>query len=198
MAENILPVDPLEFTDRKKYSDRLAETQKKTRLTDAVKVATGKMNKLDLVVACMDFRFIGGSMGSVVGERLGLAIDTARKTNTPLMIISRSGGARMMESVLSLMQLAKTSAKLAQLSEAGVPYISLMTDPTTGGGNGQLCHAGRFQPGRAGCPHRLCRSAGHSTDHRSGTFPRVFRRLNTCWSTGSWISSYHVPSSSAG
>lgn len=144
IGEEIVSVDPLDFSDRKKYSERLVETRNKTKLSDAVRVATGKMNKLDLVVACMDFRFIGGSMGSVVGERLALAIDTARKNRHPLLIISKSGGARMMESVLSLMQMAKTSAKLAQLGQDGVPYISLMTDPTTGGVTASYAMLGDF------------------------------------------------------
>jgi acetyl-CoA carboxylase carboxyl transferase subunit beta len=130
---NIRPGDPLKFVDKKPYNARLIEAQKKTGLTDALRSAHGKINGLDLVVACMDFRFIGGSMGSVVGERIAMAIDYARENRVPLLIISQTGGARMMESVLSLMQMAKTSAKLALLHEAGVPYISLMTDPTTGG-----------------------------------------------------------------
>jgi acetyl-CoA carboxylase carboxyl transferase subunit beta len=102
------------------------------------------MNELDVVIACMDFDFIGGSMGSVVGERLGIAIDHARKNKIPLIIISQSGGARMMESVLSLMQMAKTSAKLAQLEEEGVPYISFMTNPTTGGVTASFAMLGDF------------------------------------------------------
>jgi len=133
LGQEIQPTDPLEFEDRKKYTDRLNEYQEKTGLTDAARVAIGKLKGNDLVVACMDFKFIGGSMGSVVGERISLAIDYARKKKCPLLIISQSGGARMMESVLSLMQMAKTSAKLAQLSDDGIPYISLMTNPTTGG-----------------------------------------------------------------
>ncbi|MDX1617718.1 MAG: acetyl-CoA carboxylase, carboxyltransferase subunit beta [Balneolaceae bacterium] len=133
IGQDILSSDPLDFEDRKKYTDRLKEYQEKTGHTDAVRVGIGKMNELDIVVACMDFDFIGGSMGSVVGERIGMAIDHARENEVPLIIISQSGGARMMESVLSLMQMAKTSAKLAQLEEAGVPYISVMTNPTTGG-----------------------------------------------------------------
>lgn len=133
LGQEIVPTDPLNFEDRKKYSDRLEEYQEKTGHSDAVRVGTGKMNELEVVIACMDFDFIGGSMGSVVGERLGIAIDHARENEKPLIIISQSGGARMMESVLSLMQMAKTSAKLAQLEEAKVPYISLMTNPTTGG-----------------------------------------------------------------
>ncbi|MGB5645481.1 acetyl-CoA carboxylase, carboxyltransferase subunit beta [Muriicola sp.] len=125
--------DPLKFEDTKKYSDRLKAAQKKTGLKDAVRTAIGKSLGKDLVVACMDFSFIGGSMGSVVGEKIARAIDMAIKKDVPFVMISKSGGARMMEAALSLMQLAKTSAKLAQLAEARIPYISLCTDPTTGG-----------------------------------------------------------------
>ncbi len=125
--------DPLNFVDTKKYKDRIKETIKKTGLNDALRYGTGKMNKREVVIACMDFGFIGGSMGSVVGEKIRRAIDKAIKLKAPLIIISASGGARMMEAAYSLMQLAKTSAKLAQLSNAGLPFISLMTDPTTGG-----------------------------------------------------------------
>ncbi len=144
IGQDIVPTDPLEFEDRKKYSDRLEEYQKKTGKTDAVRVGVGKMNELDVVITCMDFSFIGGSMGSVVGERIGMAIDHARENEKPLIIISQSGGARMMESVLSLMQMAKTSAKLAQLEEAGIPYISLMTNPTTGGVTASFAMLGDF------------------------------------------------------
>lgn len=125
--------DPLKFEDTKKYADRLKAAQKKTGLKDAVRTAVGKSYGKDLTVACMDFSFIGGSMGSVVGEKIARAIDHAIKKKTPFLMISKSGGARMMEAALSLMQLAKTSAKLAQLAEAKLPYISLCTDPTTGG-----------------------------------------------------------------
>ncbi len=125
--------DPLKFSDKKKYTDRLEAAYKKTKLKDAVRTVVGKSKGKDLVVACMDFSFIGGSVGSVVGEKIARAADYALKKKIPIMIISKSGGARMMEAGLSLMQLAKTSAKLAQLSEAGIPYISLCTDPTTGG-----------------------------------------------------------------
>jgi acetyl-CoA carboxylase carboxyl transferase subunit beta len=125
--------DPLKFEDTKKYSERLKAAQSKTGLNDAVRTAVGKSMGKDLVVACMDFSFIGGSMGSVVGEKIARAIDHAIKKKTPFLMISKSGGARMMEAALSLMQLAKTAAKLAQLAEAKVPYISLCTDPTTGG-----------------------------------------------------------------
>ncbi|SNR72130.1 acetyl-CoA carboxylase carboxyl transferase subunit beta [Maribacter sedimenticola] len=125
--------DPLKFEDTKKYAERLKAAQKKTGLKDAVRTGYGKSLGKDLVVCCMDFKFIGGSMGSVVGEKIARGIDYAIKKKVPFMMISKSGGARMMEAALSLMQLAKTSAKLAQLSEAGLPYISLCTDPTTGG-----------------------------------------------------------------
>ncbi len=125
--------DPLKFEDTKKYPDRLKAAQEKTKLKDAVRTAVGKSKGKDLVIACMDFTFIGGSMGSVVGEKIARAADYALKKKIPFMIISKSGGARMMEAALSLMQLAKTSAKLAQLADAKIPYISLCTDPTTGG-----------------------------------------------------------------
>ena len=125
--------DPLKFVDNKKYSDRLKEAKNRTNLMDAVRTAVGKSMGEKIVIACMDFTFIGGSMGSVVGEKIARAIDYSLKKKIPLIIISKSGGARMMEAALSLMQLAKTSAKLAQLSKAKIPYISLCTDPTTGG-----------------------------------------------------------------
>lgn len=130
---NLESKDPLKFEDTKKYPERLKVAQKKTNLKDAVRCAVGKSKGNNLVVACMDFAFIGGSMGSVVGEKIARAADYSLKKNIPLMIISKSGGARMMEAALSLMQLAKTSVKLAQLADAGIPYISLCTDPTTGG-----------------------------------------------------------------
>ena len=130
---NLRSKDPLKFVDNKKYSDRLKEAKNKTNLKDAIRTAVGKSMGEKVVIACMDFTFIGGSMGSVVGEKISRAIDYSLKKKIPLIIISKSGGARMMEAALSLMQLAKTSAKLAQLAKAKVPYISLCTDPTTGG-----------------------------------------------------------------
>ncbi|WP_431127269.1 acetyl-CoA carboxylase, carboxyltransferase subunit beta [Flagellimonas flava] len=133
LDEKLSAKDPLKFVDTKKYSDRLKAAQQKTGLKDAVRTAVGKSNGKELVIACMDFSFIGGSMGSVVGEKISRAIDVAKKKKIPFVMISKSGGARMMEAALSLMQLAKTSAKLAQLAEAKIPYISLCTDPTTGG-----------------------------------------------------------------
>ena len=133
LDENLTSKDPLKFEDTKKYTDRLKAAQEKTKLKDAVRTAVGKSYGKDIVIAAMDFAFIGGSMGSVVGEKIVRAIDYAIKNNLPFLMISKSGGARMMEASLSLMQLAKTSVKLAQLSEAKIPYISLCTDPTTGG-----------------------------------------------------------------
>lgn len=130
---DLAAVDILKFTDLKPYDKRLEESIRKTGLSDALAVAEGKVKGYDLVVAAMDFRFIGGSMGSVVGEKISLAIDRAIETGSGLVIISKSGGARMMESAFSLMQMAKTSAKLTLLARAGLPYFSLMTDPTTGG-----------------------------------------------------------------
>ena len=133
LFENIVPKDYLGFVDMKPYGERLAEAQKSTGLTDAMTVGAGKLSGMPLVIACMNFNFIGGSMGSVVGEKISRAIDYCIKHKMPLMIISKSGGARMMESAFSLMQMAKTAAKLTQLAKAKLPYISLMTDPTTGG-----------------------------------------------------------------
>lgn len=136
--------DPLKFADTKNYPDRVRDTIKKTGLRDAVRTAYGKMDELDIVVSCMDFNFIGGSMGSVVGEKIARGIDHALKNKMPFLMISRSGGARMMEAGFSLMQMAKTSAKLALLSEAKIPYISLLTDPTTGGVTASFAMLGDF------------------------------------------------------
>lgn len=136
--------DPLKFTDSKRYPERIIEAQRKTELKDAVRTAYGKMNGMDLTVSCMDFAFIGGSMGSVVGEKIARGIDHALKHKTPFLMISKSGGARMMEAGFSLMQMAKTSAKLALLSEANIPYISLLTDPTTGGVTASYAMLGDF------------------------------------------------------
>lgn len=136
--------DPLHFVDTKPYPQRVAATQKSTGLKDAVRTAHGKLNGQDIVIACMDFKFIGGSMGSVVGEKIARAIDYARQNRLPFLMISKSGGARMMEAGYSLMQMAKTSARLALLSEAGVPYISMLTDPTTGGVTASYAMLGDF------------------------------------------------------
>ncbi|MFA9189761.1 acetyl-CoA carboxylase, carboxyltransferase subunit beta [Flavobacterium sp. FZUC8N2.13] len=130
---NITSKDPLNFVDTKKYADRLKDVMEKTKLKDAVRTGVGKSKGKDVVICCMDFAFIGGSMGAVVGEKIARGIDHAIKNRLPFVMISKSGGARMMEAAYSLMQLAKTSVKLAQLSEAKLPYISLCTDPTTGG-----------------------------------------------------------------
>ena len=130
---NIVSGDPLGFEDTKKYTDRVKATQKSSGLKDAIRTAKGKIDGMDFIIAAMDFSFIGGSMGSVMGEKIAKAIDEAIKLNAPFMIISKSGGARMMEAGYSLMQMAKVSGKLGQLSDAKLPYISYLTDPTTGG-----------------------------------------------------------------
>lgn len=133
IAPDLIAGDPLQFVDTKKYADRLIKTRKDTGLNDALRAAEGKIDKHTAVIACMDFRFIGGSMGSVVGEKIAQAADVALRRKCPFIIISKSGGARMMEAGFSLMQMAKTSAKLSLLSKKGIPYISILTDPTTGG-----------------------------------------------------------------
>ncbi len=133
LNEKLSAKDPLKFEDTKKYPDRLKEAQKKTKLTDAVRTAVGNSKGEKLVIACMDFSFIGGSMGSVVGEKIARAIDYSIQNKLPFVMLSKSGGARMMEASYSLMQLVKTSSKLAQLADAKIPYISVCTDPTTGG-----------------------------------------------------------------
>ena len=130
---NIVSGDPLGFEDTKKYTDRVKATQKSSGLKDAIRTAKGKIDGMDFIIAAMDFSFIGGSMGSVMGEKIAKAIDEAIKLKAPFMIISKSGGARMMEAGYSLMQMAKVSGKLGQLSDAKLPYISYLTDPTTGG-----------------------------------------------------------------
>lgn len=133
MFENLISIDHLKFVDLKAYPERLEAARKKTGLSDAITVALGKVNRRPLLIAAMDFQFIGGSMGSVMGERIARSIDYCRDNKVPFMIISKTGGARMMESAFSLMQMAKTSAKLTTLAKAGVPYLSFLTDPTTGG-----------------------------------------------------------------
>ena len=141
---NLSSGDPLNFVDSAPYTDRVVVAQKKTGLKDAVRTAHGVINGQPLCVACMDFAFIGGSMGSVVGEKIARAIDHSLATKTPFLMISKSGGARMMEAAFSLMQMAKTSAKLALLAKAGIPYISLMTNPTTGGVTASFAMLGDF------------------------------------------------------
>ena len=141
---DILSEDPLKFTDTKSYKDRVKKTIKATGLNDAIRTAQGKVNGHKLIISCMDFSFIGGSMGSVVGEKISRAIDISLKKKIPLMIISKSGGARMMESTYSLMQMTKTSAKLSLLDKNKIPYISLMTDPTTGGVSASFAMLGDF------------------------------------------------------
>ena len=133
IGAELVAADPLKFEDTKKYADRLKKSQADSGLKDAIRAAYGKVDKHETVIACMDFKFIGGSMGSVVGEKIAMAADAALKRKCPLVIISKSGGARMMEAGFSLMQMAKTSAKLSMLAKKNLPYISVVTDPTTGG-----------------------------------------------------------------
>lgn len=150
MFSNLKPSDPLEFVDTKRYPDRVAASKAKTGLDEAMRVATGTMDDEPLTVASMDFRFIGGSMGSVMGEKLSRSIDYCLDTNEPLLIISKSGGARMMEGALSLMQMAKVSAKLNLLGQKKIPYFSLMTDPTTGGVTASYAMLGDFNMAEPG------------------------------------------------
>ena len=144
LNENMTSADPLNFTDTKPYPGRVTATIAKTGLKDAVRTAYGPVNGLTVTMAVMDFNFIGGSMGSVVGEKIARAIDHAIQSRTPFLMVSRSGGARMMEAGFSLMQMAKTSAKLALLSQAKLPYVSLLTDPTTGGVTASYAMLGDF------------------------------------------------------
>jgi acetyl-CoA carboxylase carboxyl transferase subunit beta len=144
LFENVQSADPLHFEDSKPYPKRIEQAQAKTGLKDAVRCAVGKMNGQKIVIAAMDFTFIGGSMGSVVGEKIARAIDYAREHRHPVIVISKSGGARMMEAAFSLMQMAKTSAKLALLNREGIPYISYLTNPTTGGVTASFAMLGDF------------------------------------------------------
>ncbi|MCL4511203.1 MAG: acetyl-CoA carboxylase, carboxyltransferase subunit beta [Bacteroidetes bacterium] len=148
--KNLKSNDPLKFVDTKSYKVRLTEVQKKTGLVDAIRTGTGEINGHKVVLGCMDFQFIGGSMGSVVGEKVARSIDRAVRYKRPLILISQSGGARMMEAALSLMQLAKTSARLTRLHKAGVPYISILSDPTTGGVTASFAMLGDFNVAEPG------------------------------------------------
>ncbi|MGE9515849.1 MAG: acetyl-CoA carboxylase, carboxyltransferase subunit beta [Solitalea-like symbiont of Acarus siro] len=144
LFSNLISADPINFVDTKPYTERLEETKEKTKLKDAIKCAVGNIGSVRAIIACMDFSFIGGSMGSVVGEKISLSIDYAIKNKIPLVIISKSGGARMMEAAFSLMQMAKTAAKLTLLAKAKIPYISYLTDPTTGGVTASFAMLGDF------------------------------------------------------
>jgi acetyl-CoA carboxylase carboxyl transferase subunit beta len=144
LNKNMSSADPLNFVDSKPYPGRIIASQKKTELKDAVRTAYGKMAGMEVTIGCMDFSFIGGSMGSVVGEKIAKAIDHSIEKKKPFIMISKSGGARMMEAGYSLMQMAKTSAKLALLSEAKIPFISVLTDPTTGGVTASYAMLGDF------------------------------------------------------
>lgn len=142
IGKTVKPTDPLKFKDSKKYKDRIAQAQKQTKETDALVVMKGKLKGKDIVVAAFDFSFMGGSMGSVVGERFVRGVNTSLKLGVPFVVFTASGGARMQESLFSLFQMAKTSAALTKLSEAGIPYISFMTDPTMGGVSASLAMLG--------------------------------------------------------
>jgi acetyl-CoA carboxylase carboxyl transferase subunit beta len=148
--KNMKSNDPLRFVDTKSYKARLAETRKKTGLTDAIRTGTGEIGGHKIVFGCMDFQFIGGSMGSVVGEKVARSIDRAVRSKRPLILISQSGGARMMEAAMSLMQLAKTSARLTRLHKAGIPFISILSDPTTGGVTASFAMLGDFHVAEPG------------------------------------------------
>ena len=157
MDKRMRSADPLGFEDTKKYTSRIQETIKKLDLNDAVKTGAGKMNGMDVAFGCMDFKFIGGSMGSVVGEKIARLVDRAYKNKIPLIIVSASGGARMMEGAFSLMQMAKTSSRLARLADAKIPYISVLTDPTTGGTTASYAMLGDIHIAE---PHALIGFAG--------------------------------------
>lgn len=144
ISRKMKSADPLNFEDTKKYTDRVSSSIKKLGLYDAIKIGTGKMERKNIAFGCMDFKFIGGSMGSVVGEKVARITDKAYKNKIPLVLVSASGGARMMEGAYSLMQLAKTSARLARLSEEKIPYVSILTDPTTGGTTASYAMLGDF------------------------------------------------------
>jgi len=144
MNRKMKSADPLNFIDTKKYTERVSSTIKKLGLYDAIKIGTGKLEGKNIAFGCMDFKFIGGSMGSVVGEKVARITDKAYKNKIPLVLVSASGGARMMEGAYSLMQLAKTSSRLARLSEEKIPYISVLTDPTTGGTTASYAMLGDF------------------------------------------------------
>jgi len=187
---NLTSKDPLKFEDTKKYVDRLKEAQEKTKLKDAVRTAVGKSKGKDIVIAAMDFSFIGGSMGSVVGEKIARAIDYAIKHKLPFLMISKSGGARMMEASLSLMQLVKTSAKLAQLDEAKLPYISLCTDPTTGGTTASFAMLGDINIAE---PNALIAFAGPRVvrDTTGKDLPKGFQRSEFVLEHGFLDAIYH-------
>ena len=161
--QHIKSTDPLNFKDSKKYSDRYKTAVEKSGLTEAIVTGTAKIEALEIILCVMDFSFIGGSMGSVVGEKVSRAIDVALEKKLPLIIISASGGARMHEGVLSLMQMAKTSAKLSLLSAAKLPYISILTNPTTGGTTASYAMLGDVH-----IADRICRAARYQTDNRAG------------------------------
>lgn len=167
--DQLRSADPLGFTDTKKYLDRVHDIIEKSGKTEACRNAFGEADGRMLVVSAMDFGFIGGSMGSVVGEKIARAVDKAIDLNAPLLVISQSGGARMMEGAFSLMQMAKTAARLTRLSEKKLPFFSLMTDPTMGGDYRIVCHAWRRQYQRTQGADRLCRTESNQGYHQEGS-----------------------------
>lgn len=180
---NMESLNPLNFKDNKSYDDRLEKAKAKSNLKDAIRTGHGKMNGLNLVIAAMDFEFIGGSMGAVVGEKISRAVKFARKNKFPFLMISKSGGARMMEASFSLMQMAKTSAQLALLAEAKIPYISLLTDPTTGGVTASFAMLGDFNIAE---PNALIGFAGPRVIKETikKDLPKGFQRSETVLETG--------------
>lgn len=184
LFDDVLAHDFLDFTDLKPYKDRLESARKKTGIDSAIRVAHGKVNRLPLVIAAMDFGFIGGSMGSAMGEKIARAIDYSIEHKIPLMIISKSGGARMMESAFSLMQMAKVSAKLTQLADAKVPYLSFLTDPTTGGVSASFAMLGDMNFSE---PNALIAFAGPRIVKETikvKTLPEGFQRSESLLETG--------------
>jgi acetyl-CoA carboxylase carboxyl transferase subunit beta len=173
LDKSMSSADPLEFVDTKAYPDRIIATQEKTALKDAVRTAYGKMDELDVTIGCMDFSFIGGSMGSVVGEKIARAIDHSIEKKKPFIMISKSGGARMMEAGYSLMQMAKTSAKLALLEQRKIPFISILTDPTTGGVTASYAMLGDFNIAEPEALDRFCRPSGNPRNHWQGLTKRI-------------------------
>lgn len=175
IGAELQPADPLKFRDSKKYVDRIKQAQKATGETDAMVVLRGQVEGVPLVAAAFEFKYMGGSMGSVVGERLVRAVNASLDHNVPLVCFSASGGARMQEALLSLMQMAKTSAALARLSKAGVPFISVMTDPTMGGVSASLAMLGDINIAE---PHALIGFAGPRVIEQTvrETLPEGFQR----------------------
>ena len=182
----LVSTDPLDFTDLKRYQHRLAEARKKTGLNDAILTALGKMGPHDVVLSAMEYGFIGGSMGAVVGETIARAIDRSLETRHPLILVAASGGARMMEGIVSLMQLAKIASGLAKLDDERDSVYFGDDGPDDGRRDGELCDAGGFEYRRAGGADRICRAEGDRTDDADKAAGRLPAVGDSCWSTGFW------------